>query len=152
MMQFNHSDEKPALLVDETAGAYLQEAARWGKFISIFGIIICGLMIIGGLSFILVGSTTAAMFAAMGISPLTIGMMYVLGGLVYLYPFIALLRFSIKVKHAIAQENSAVLQQSFRFLKNHFKSIGILIIVMIFIYALMFLFLLVAGGVAAVSS
>lgn len=151
-MQFDHSDPQPGLLIDDSAKAYLLEAGRWGKFISIFGIVICSLMILGAMSFMLMGSATAAAFAMIGISPAAIGMIYIIVALVYLYPCLALLRFSTNIKNAVMRQDGMVLQQSFRSLKNHFKSIGILIIVMIFIYALLFLFLLVMGGVAALSS
>lgn len=149
-MQFNHNDEPTGLLIDDTAKAYLQEAARWGKFISIFGIVICGLMLMGGLFFALTGFAGA--YSSMGFPTTILGGIYIVGALVYLYPFIALLRFSIRVKEAILRSDNTVLHTSFRFLKNHFKSIGILIIVMIFLYALMFLFLIVMGGVAALAS
>lgn len=151
-MQFDHSDEKPGLVVDDTAKAYLGETARWGKFIAIFGIVICGLLILGGLAFTLLNSVTAAGFAAMGISPLVVSLVYIIGAVICLFPCIALLRFSSNVKIAIIQENSTVLHESFRFLKNYFKGIGILVIIMISIYALMFLFLIVLGGVAALYS
>lgn len=150
MMQFDHSDPQPGLTVDDTAKAYLQEAARWGKFISIFGIVICGLMIMGGLFMTVAGA--ALSYSSLGIAPGIVGILYIIFSLIYLYPCIALLRFSVRVKEAIIMNNSDVLNSSFRFLKNHFKSIGIMLIVMIFLYALLFLFLIVMGGVAAFSS
>lgn len=150
MMQFNHNDEPTGLPVDDTAKAYLLEAGRWGKFISIFGIVMCGLMVMGGLFFALTGFAGA--YSSMGFPTTILGVIYMVGALIYLYPFIALLRFSIRVKEAIVRNDGTVLHSSFRFLKNHFKSIGVLIIVMIFLYALMFLFLVVMGGVAALSS
>ncbi len=149
-MQFNHNDEQQGLTVDDVSKAYLLEAARWGKFISIFGIVICGLMLMIGLSFTFSGM--GALYASMGVPPALVGIFYLLFAAVYLYPFIALLRFSTKVKEAILLNNSEMLPTSFRFLKNHFKSIGILIIVMISIYVLLFLFLVVMGGVAALAS
>lgn len=150
MMQFDHSDQQPGLLIDDTAKTYLQETARWGKFLSIFGIIISALMLMGGLAFIFTG--VGAVYSAAGVSPTLIGIIYISFTAVYLYPFIALLRFSTKVKEAIVLNDNTTLSTSFRFLKNHFKSIGIIIIVMIAIYVLLFLFLLVMGGVAALST
>lgn len=149
-MQFDHNDPQPGLTIDDTAKAYLQEAARWGKFIAIFGIVICGLMLMAAVAMLLAGSVSA--YNSLGVSPIMLGLIYLISGLAYLYPCIALLRFSAKVKEAVSSNNNDVLRSSFRFLKNHFKSIGILIIVMIFIYALLFLFLIVMGGVAAMAS
>lgn len=148
---FNHSEEQQQLHVDETAKAYLLEAARWAKFISIFGIVVFGLMIMGGVSIMLMGSVIAGAIA-MGVSPFTIGFIYIVMSLVYLYPMIALLRFSTRIKMAIVTENHTVLHEAFRFLKNHFKSIGILIIVMIFLYALVILFFIVMSGTALLAS
>ena len=152
MMQFDHSEEKPGLHIDETAKAYLLEAARWAKFIAIFGIVICGIMLMGGLFFMMMGSVAAGMYAAAGLSPFVLGVIYIACALIYIYPAIALLRFSIRVKEALLLGNNDVLNNSFRFLKNHFKSIGILIIITIFVYALLFLFIIVVGGVALMSA
>ena len=149
-MQFDHSNPQPGLLIDDSAKAYLLEAGRWGKFLSIFGIIISALMLMLGLAFIFTG--IGAVYSAVGVSPTLIGIIYISFTAVYLYPFIALLRFSTKVKEALVLNDNTALSTSFRFLKNHFKSIGIIIIVMIAIYVLLFLFLLVMGGVAALSS
>lgn len=149
-MQFDHNDPQPGLTVDDAGKAYLQEAARWGKFISIFGIVISGLMIMLGLLITLTGA--AFSYSSMGVPSAIMGIIYIVVSLAYLYPFIALLRFSIKVKEGIIMNNNDILNSSFRFLKNHFKSIGILIIVMIFVYALLIVFLVVMGGVAAMAS
>lgn len=149
-MQFDHSDPQPGLTIDDIAKAYLQEAARWGKFISIFGIVICGLMLMLGLAFTFSG--VGAIYASMGVPPALIGIFYLLFTAIYLYPCVALLRFSTKVKEAILLNNDDILHSSFRFLKNHFKSIGILIIVMISIYVLLLLFLIIMGGVASMAS
>jgi len=149
-MQFDHSDQQPGLLIDDTAKAYLQETARWGKFLSIFGIIVSAIMLMAGLAFTFTG--IGAIYSSMGIPSALIGILYLLFAAVYLYPFIALLRFSTTVKEALVLNDNTTLNTSFRFLKNHFKSIGIIIIVMIAIYVLLFLFLLVMGGVAALSS
>lgn len=107
-------------------------------------------MLMLGLAFIFTG--IGAVYSSMGISSTLIGIFYLLFTAVYLYPFIALLRFSNKVKEALVLNDNTTLSTSFRFLKNHFKSIGIIIIVMISIYVLLFLFLIVMGGVVALSS
>lgn len=149
-MQFDHSDPQPGLTVDDTAKAYLQEAARWGKFIAIFGIVISGLMMMLGLLMAVAGATLS--YSSLGIAPGFVGILYIIFSLIYLYPCIALLRFSVKVKEAIILNNNEVLNSSFRFLNNHFKSIGILVIVTIFVYVLIIIFAVIVGGVAALSS
>ncbi len=149
-MQFNHNDEQQGLTVDDTAKAYLHEAARWGKFISIFGIVVSCLALL--FAILLPFTPIGAIYGGIGAPLFAISFIYILLILACMYPYIALLRFSIKVKEAILLDNNDVLNSSFRFLKNHFKSIGIIIIVMISIYVLLFLFLLVMGGVAALAS
>lgn len=151
-MYFNHGEENnTGLTVNETVKAYLLEGARWGKFIAIFGIVIAGLMLLGGLAVMMAGGAAVAMAGGPAIAPVFLGVIYIAFSLVYLYPMIALLRYSTKIKEAVNTNNGDVLIQASRFLKNHLKSIGIIIIVMIIGYILFFLFFIVMIGTAAIA-
>ena len=44
-----HSENLFDLQVDAQASGYLAEAAKWGKFLSIVGFILCGFMALAGL-------------------------------------------------------------------------------------------------------
>lgn len=146
---FDHTEEQQALTVDETVKAYLLEAARWAKFIAIFGLIIFGLMLIGGVFLLM---TPAAMFAQMGMSPFGLGLLYIIMSVLYFYPMWALLKFANKIKLSVALENQAMMQDGFRFLKNHFKAVGIFIIAIIIMYILIIIFFIVVGAVAGMAS
>lgn len=149
---FNHEEETPQLQVDDTVKAYLLEGARWAKFIAVFGIVIISLMLLMGLTILFFGGgITSVGYSSVGMSPYTIGAIYIVGALVYFYPVWALLKFANNAKRAINTEDQSLLQSSVRFLKTYFKVIGIVIIIMIIFYALFFLFILVVGSTAALS-
>jgi len=63
------------------------------------------------------------------------GFVYLLVSVIYLYPVIAMLKFSNFVKKAERNKDSVALQEAFRNLKSSYKYIGILAIIMLAIYA-----------------
>lgn len=131
------------LQVSPASQTFLNEAARWGKFLSIIGFIFCGLMVV--LAFFIptllmsvppynqIASTmTSAMSAG-----LTIG--YLLLALVSFFPCLYLYKFSEKMKvalTAISQENFEISLQN---LKSLLKFYGIFAIIILSIYALAFI-------------
>ena len=50
-MEQSHSQELFSLQIDPLTKSHLWETARWAKFLSIVGFVLCGLILIGGLFF-----------------------------------------------------------------------------------------------------
>ncbi len=135
---------------------YLKEIAKWTKFISIVGFVMVGIMVLVG---VLAGSIFSA-FSEMIPSDFpqgapnpsvfggVFGVMYVIMAGIYFFPVYYLFNFSSKLKSAIQENNEAYLAESFKNLKSHYKFLGILLIIGLAFYALMFLFI---GGIGAMA-
>ena len=137
------------LVVNSKSKSFLREIARWTSFFSILGFISIAFIVIGA---ILVATVYAPMLnmvsqqqglPAIGL-PLAIT--YVVSALLYFMPVWYLFKFSRKMKSALATKNDDVLADAFENLKSHFKFLGVLTIIVISLYVLLFVFSLVAGS------
>jgi hypothetical protein len=136
------------LQIDHESISYLGETAKWGKFLSIVGFVCCGLMVI----FALFAGTMFARMSGSNMIGAAIGGMGALFTVVYLilaalwfFPNFFLFRFSSKMQHALRNNDQVTMNNSLGNLKSCFKFVGILTIVILSIYALIFLIALFAG-------
>lgn len=140
------------LVITDEIRSYLKEVAKWGKFLSIVGLVSIVLMIILALFMgLFMGSAMDAMGgganAGVGfMSGTFLAAIYIIIGILYVMPVLYLYRFSTKLKVALANDNQEVLNNSFMNLKSLFKFMGILTVIVIILYALMFLI----GGIGAI--
>ncbi|MBX9784959.1 MAG: hypothetical protein K2X48_16845 [Chitinophagaceae bacterium] len=136
------------LEVEETSSRFLSETAKWAKFLSILGFVLTGIIVIIA---IFAGTFLASMSGGMSESVLPAGfsiiitIVYLAFALLYFFPCLYLYRFSSKMKQALLENNQVQLNSSFENLKSCFKFMGIMAIVIISIYILLFLF----GGLAS---
>jgi len=124
---------------------YLQSTAKWTQFISIVGFVIIGLLTLGGISFMVIGSSLPGMeFFPMagGI----IGASYLIVALIIFAPVFYLYRFSTNLRIALRGGQEAALTEGFRYLRAHYRFVGIILLIVIGLYAIAFLFM----GLAAV--
>ncbi len=139
-----------SLEIDNLIKSHLYEAAKWGKFLAIMGFIICGLIILIGIFFgSIMGKFAGAdealgggMMAGMGAM---MAVVYVVIAVVYFFPCLYLFRFATKMKTALNGNDQAQLNASFENLKSMFKFVGILTVIILVLYAVLFLFAIVAG-------
>tara|TARA_R110002073_G_scaffold8207_1_gene45566 strand:- start:17365 stop:17835 length:471 start_codon:yes stop_codon:yes gene_type:complete len=132
--------------------AFLKETAKWTGFLSIIGFIGIGLMVIGALFFgallsSLSGMGSAGLGGAVGSGFITV--IYILFAVLYFFPVYYLYKFSANMKRALAAKDEDTLTKAFEYLKSHYKFIGILTIILLSFYVLMFLLGLL--GLAAAS-
>lgn len=127
------------LQLDQQAGSYLGEAARWARFLSILGFIFCGLLILAG---VFMGSFVAGAFSNMNIGgpslfsgPL-VSAIYIAVALFYFFPCFYLFNFGSKMRTALRNNDQEMLAGSFKNLKSCFKFFGILAIIALGLYAL----------------
>src|SRR5690606_31016392 len=66
---------------------------------------------------------------------------YILMAVLYFFPIYYLFQFSAKMKAALAQRNSVLLEQAFENMKSHYKFMGILMIVLLGFYAIALVFM-----------
>ena len=129
------------LNLDQTGRSHLAEAARWAKFLSIIGFIMCGIIILVGVFFGSVFSTLTSGYgnnpyddlsasAASGLGTMA-AVFYIIFALIYFIPTLFLYRFATKTKTALASDDQVVLNASFQNLKACFRFVGILTIIMI---------------------
>jgi Na+/H+ antiporter NhaC len=131
------------LHLDQSSINYLSEAARWSRFLSIIGFIYCGLLVLCGLFIGTIMSTLApamgneSAFAAMG--SVFMGFFIFSMALLLFFPAYYLYNFSTKLRRAVQHNDQPVLTESLKNLKSFFKFYGILVIVLLSFYILIFI-------------
>lgn len=131
---------------------YLNETARWGKFLAILGFIGCGLMLL--LSFFVstimmsippYNQMTGGLASSM---PVVITIIYIALALLFFIPCLYLYRYSVKMKSALSTQSQEEWEASLSNLKSLFKFYGIMCIVILSLYALIFILAMVAGAMS----
>lgn len=145
-MEQNQDTSLFGINVDQAGRSHLSEAARWAKFLSIIGFIMCGIIVLVGVFFGSVFSTLTSGYgnspyddlstsAASGLGTMA-AVFYIIFALIYFIPTLFLYRFATKMKTALASNDQIVLNASFQNLKAAFRFVGILTIIMIALWLL----------------
>lgn len=143
----NNNDDQ--LIISDQAKTYLKETAKWANFLSIVGFVIVGLMILFGLFF---GAIIGAFMSGMqdesipAMSGGLMGLIYVIIAIIYLMPTLYLYRFGRRTKEALKADDTDALTRAFKQLKSCFKFLGIMMIVVLAIYAVMIVFAMIVGS------
>jgi hypothetical protein len=138
------------LHLDEQIISHFSESARWAKFIAIVGFIFCLFMIMAA---IFMGAMFSSMGSAVPGFPAVAGGglisgLYLVFALIFFFPNLFLFRFGSQIQQSIRLNEQPRLQNSLRNLKAYFRFIGILYIVIIAFYVLIFVFVIFAGMLA----
>ena len=125
------------LQLDQTALSYLNESARWARFLSIVGFITCGFMVIGGVFF---GSMISGQFASLRGEGSVLGggfisIVYFVFALILFFPCLYLYNFSSKMRRAFHSNDQPVLSDALKNLKSFFKFYGVFTIITLSLYA-----------------
>jgi len=144
----NQSPEQktPAIELQQEALRYLNETRKWTYFLAIMGFVFIGIMVIIGLFMGVIFSKFAP--GAVGKTPFPTGItgfIYIVLGVIYLFPTLYLLKFSTWTKKAVSSMSSGGITQAVKNLKSLFRFIGILMIVMMGLYVV-FIIVFAAGG------
>lgn len=144
---FDHAEEPQQLQVDEVIRAHMLETGRWTRFLAIICFIMIALIVFGGLAVMLMPASggAASMYGATGA---TLGLFYFVIAAVYLYPAIAMNKYANRIKRSIALEDQQMFTEAHKNMKGLFKYMGILTILFIILYVLLFLFVGVTAFVA----
>jgi len=137
-----------SLTIDPGTKAYLNETAKWARFLAIVAMIVLILVFI----FAVLSASVldnATVITLSGASPklgegytnsVRIGM--VIGSLVMVgigfIPLFYLLQFAKKMKKALAANEQNTLNHSFHNLKRYFRFLGIVVIIVLILYACIF--------------
>ncbi len=144
------------LQVDNGNIPYLNEAAKWGKFLSILGFIVITILLVCGCVFAFSGGN----FSSSDLNPelqnldlpsSTLGIIFAfyffLIALIYFFPFLFLYRFSTKMQLAIKTNDQIVLNKSFESLKSLLKFFGVFTTIALCIFLIVIIFGVVLGSV-----
>lgn len=142
-MSENHSS-LIELGIDATCSDLLMQTAKWSKFLSIVGFIVAGLMAVAGFFMGAVFSSMADIaeqFKMLGsIGGVVVGIVYLIFAVIYAIPNYYRLVFANKTILALQTNDQVALTEAFSKLKSFNKFWGILTIVIISLYVLLFLF------------
>jgi len=153
MEQFNRGNSDIfSLEVDDSSKSNFLEMARWTKFLAIMGFIVMGIVVLAGIgmaAMVRSGLTAfgsySAVLAALG--PMGVVLLYLLIAAIYIYPIYALLKYSTGIKYAMNNNDKTRFNEAIRYLRNMFKYLGILMVIILCIYG----FAIIVGIIAASS-
>jgi hypothetical protein len=133
------------LQVDQENSSYLYEMTRWGKFLSIVGFVISGLLVLG----LLVQAFSADNYASL-YTPLwqkaIVPLLFIALIVIYFVPCLYLYNFSTKMKIAVRTDDQEYMLSAFKNLKSCFKFVGICTLVMVSINVIVWILLIVKIG------
>lgn len=133
------------LSVTPTIQSLLKETSKWANFLAILGFVGIGLLVVIGIFVsIMMGSMPDMMgqanpYSELGIGGGMIGVFYIVMGLLYFFPVLYMYKFARKMKIALDNNDNGQLTESFKNLKALFKFMGIMAIIILSIYVLVFL-------------
>jgi cell division protein FtsX len=119
--------------INATSKKYLIEISKWASFLAIAGFVLIGLMLMGGV--FLIGAASRLQGAASGLVFFT----FLVAGTIYFFPTYFLFMFAKNIKQGFRSENEEMITKGFENLKSMFKFIGVLVIIVIGFYVLLFL-------------
>lgn len=135
-MENTQNEEKQIVITDEVKG-YLLVAAKWCKFIAIVGFVGLGILALFGF-FAMLGVPLMQRNNVYAASVL-FGLVYIIFAIVYIFPLLYLYRFSVEMKLGVLNNDEGEMTSGFLNLKKLAKFTGILTIVVLGLYALMFI-------------
>ena len=154
-MEQNITPNVFTLQIDNTNTAYLSEAARWAKFLSIVGFIFCGLIAIAAF---FASSLLATYFSQIGATDATgeltsasttfLTIYYLIIAVIYLIPTLYLFKFASKMQAALRNNDQVNLTLSFSNLKACFKFWGILFIIALCFFAIAIVVVVIGASLA----
>lgn len=136
----NSNLEKNSIALEIDGVNHLNETIKWTKLISIVGFVFISIMLIVIIILLILslnaGIIPTAKFSFTQIIPLF------LISVIYFFPVFYLFQFSKKSKLAIHNNDSSLLSNGLKYLKMHYRFMGILMIVVFVIYLFFGLFIL----------
>jgi hypothetical protein len=126
------------LKLTSEAKSYLKETAKWAFFLSIVGFIGIALLVIVALF----ANTIFDSLPQTQELPFNMGkfiaIIYLVMAAIYLFPVYYLMQFANKMKAALSLKEDDILTESFGMLKSHYKFMGVFTIIILSLYAMLF--------------
>ena len=126
------------IMTKDTLGS-LDRIIYWAKFLSILGFIGVAFMLIGAVSIALVGNSL------MGSEVAGISVVYLVFAAIYFMPMYYLFKFATHARQGLTHKSQYETDQGLIYLAAHYKFIGIMAIVLLSLYVLIFIGVFAAG-------
>lgn len=150
MEENSHFEKFDDLSLNTSIKSFLKEIAKWANFLSIIGFIGIAFIVVFAVFFMMFGFGSSVMSSRFGGGFMGVGIavFYLLIGLLYFMPVFYLNRFASNMKTALNTNDDRTLTDAFRYLKSHYKFIGIFTLVILGFYVLIFLFGILGAGMS----
>lgn len=135
----NPTTTSPNTQVSEVAVDMLRRTKGWVRFLSILGFILAALMIMGGLAVVAAGSRMGPGLGA------GVGIVYIIFSILYIYPCIKLWQYGTSIANLMTSRSSIDLETALDKQRGFWKFVGVMAIIVISIYVLIFLFAFIIG-------
>ena len=138
--------------IDDMSRSHLAETAKWAKFLSVVGFIMCGLVVIASFFVGAIFSASTSQYERYGDDSPFAGLgvlmtiFYLAIGILYFFPCLFLFRFATQMTAALYTNEQLTLNKSFQNLKRMFRYMGILTIIVISLYIFAFVFAIIAAS------
>ena len=141
----------PASGLNENSKFYLRQTVRWTNFLAILGFIGTGFMILFALILILGGGAISQYSSQLPIKGMAIGyslfgVLYLAFSALYFYPVFCLYKFGRLMKYGILSENEVQITEAFRYQRNMYRFMGIMMLVIIGLYTLIIVSVSLTGA------
>jgi hypothetical protein len=127
----SESNLSKSLKLTDNSLIFMMEIVKWAKFLAISSFVGLGIMLLIGAGVILIQFQDQAE----GLSTVIMGVFYILMAVLYFFPALYLHRFATATANAIEQLNDDTLEEGLEQLKSLFRFTGILIIIILSLYA-----------------
>jgi hypothetical protein len=135
--------------VSDAAVEMLRQTKPWVTFLSVLAFIGSGLMLLGGAAMMLMGVIAGGRRAGGALPSAALGALYIPLAILYIYPALKLWGFSSAIGRLLGTRSSLDLEMALEQQKSFWKFSGIAAIVMMVLYAFVFVGAIIVG-VAAV--
>ncbi|WP_052752921.1 DUF5362 family protein [Kordia zhangzhouensis] len=129
------------LRLNESSKKFLRETSKWAFVLSIVGFVIVGLFVFMAVFFFVMlvdVRSNLNPFHELGMPAWYFGLVYLLIAIIYFFPILYLYKFSRKMKSALIDKSTEDLTAAFSNLRSHYKFIGIIVLIIVGIYILLF--------------
>jgi hypothetical protein len=131
-----------SLKLTENSLVFMRETVKWAKFLAICSFVGLGLMVLVGVVFLFL-SVSFPVPSEMKFSTSAVGIFYILIAVLYFFPAMYLYRFATASAEAINTLNDDTLEEGLENLKSLFRFTGILMIIVLSLYAVGFILAIV---------
>ena len=140
-MQEPHDLLTNELEITDTLKSYLLDAAKWGRFLAVIGIISCLLMVAGAFyaGYYVSHLPSYSFGSSMGQA---VTAFYIFFAVIWFYPCLFLYKFSANLLLALKSNTQEHIESAFISLKSAFKFLGIVAIIILSLWFLSILLII----------